>query len=109
MMASYNLTSHAARFQATKDTFADRCCFRYTKALLFFLLNSAVLICNASSEATETIVIRINVTGASNTKCDAIPNVTCYWKQARPRFSKKSVVTSSAVNGSTAAEFNQNF
>jgi len=109
MMASYNLTSHTARFQASRDTRADRCCFRYTRALLFFLMNLAVLICNARSEATETIVIRINVTGASNTKCDAIPNVTCYWKQARPWFRKKSVVIGSAVNGSTAAEFNRHF
>jgi hypothetical protein len=112
MMASYNLTSSTVCFQASRDSCANRRCFRYTKALLFFLMNLAVLICNARSEATETtqrIVIRINVTGASNTKCNVIPGVTCYWKQARPEFSKRSLVINSAVNGSTAAEFNQQF
>ena len=82
-------------------------CNRYTKVLVTCL---AWLICAAGSEATEkTIAIRINVTGASNTKCDAIPNVTCYWQQAGPRFKKKTVVIGSAVDGSTAAEFNQHF
>jgi hypothetical protein len=83
-------------------------CFRRTKTLIF-LLNLALLNCGTQIEAAETINIKINVTGASNTRCDAIPNVTCYWKQALPRFSKKSTVIESAVNGSTAEDFNQRF
>jgi hypothetical protein len=74
-----------------------------------FFISLTVSLCTVRSEAKEKIAVSINVTGASNTKCDAIPNVTCYWEQARPQFSKTSELIGSAVNGSTAAEFNQHF
>lgn len=110
-MASDNPTSCGVQLRYSSVTRPCPRSFRYTKALLLLSMNLAVLICNASSETkeAEAIAIKINVTGASNTKCDAIPDVTCYWEQARPWFSKKSELIESAVDGSTAAEFNQNF
>lgn len=74
-----------------------------------FFVSLTVVLFTGRSDASGKIAVSINVTGASNTKCDVIPNVTCYWVQARPRFSKKSEVIGSAVNGSTADEFNQHF
>jgi hypothetical protein len=79
------------------------------KCAHIFLVSLTALLGNAPCEATEKIAININVTGASNTKCDVIPNVTCYWEQARPQLGKKSTMIGSAINGSTADEFNRHF
>jgi hypothetical protein len=83
-----------------------RSLFRYGH---IFFISLSLLLCTLRSEAAEKILVSINVTGASNTKCDMIPNVDCYWEQARQRFSRTSEVIGSAVNGSTAAEFNEHF
>jgi lysophospholipase L1-like esterase len=76
---------------------------------IFALAVNAVALGFAHAEARGEAEVHINVTGASNTKCNAVPNVICYWRQAQTRITRKVVLTNSAVNGSTAADFNQHF
>jgi lysophospholipase L1-like esterase len=82
---------------------------RFSRVLLVSLANLVVLLGYAHAQATGGVEVQIILAGASNTKCDIVPNVICYWKQAQPRLSKKSMVINSAVNGSTASEFNKHF
>ena len=76
---------------------------------VFAVLVMLGMVGDGRAEAQAAIDVHMNLAGASNTKCNALPGVICYWQQAQSNFVRKIALTNSAVNGSTASGFDLDF